>query len=106
MSRQQAIIPLLQNLESTLRTLDMWSDVAPTPEALASTQPFAIDTLAFEQWLQYIFIPKINLMLENNLPLPDKIALAPMAEQVYLSETKDCSALIEILAVIDQTLTS
>ncbi|WP_258876037.1 YqcC family protein, partial [Pseudomonas aeruginosa] len=30
------------------------------PEALASPEPFCVDTLALEQWLQWIFLPRMK----------------------------------------------
>ena len=105
MSQQQAISDLLEQLIDELKQSNLWSEVAPKPEALLSTQPFAIDTLTFEQWLQFIFLPKMTLLIENGQPLPDKIALTPMAEQVYQSTGKDFSSLLGVLQNIDSSLT-
>jgi len=48
----------LIDLEAELRQLNLWAADPPTPEALASEQPFAVDTLALEQWLQFIFFTR------------------------------------------------
>ena len=49
----------LIDLEAGLRQLDLWSDEPPTAEALESEQPFAMDSLEFEEWLQFIFLRRI-----------------------------------------------
>ncbi|QJR82877.1 YqcC family protein [Alteromonas pelagimontana] len=76
--------PILQSqlkaLEQLLTSRDLWSDAAPTAQALASNQPFSCDTLRFEQWLQFIFIPRFKQLLTNGEALPNAMALAPMAE--------------------------
>jgi uncharacterized protein YqcC (DUF446 family) len=33
-----------------------WDEVPPSIEALSSVEPFSVDTLDFEQWLQWIFL--------------------------------------------------
>ena len=83
MSKYQQALSLLVSLEHTLKQLDLWGETAPTNEQLSSTQPFAIDTLVFEQWLQFIFIPKMTILINNNVPLPSAMALLPMAQECY-----------------------
>ncbi|MEC8429313.1 MAG: YqcC family protein, partial [Pseudomonadota bacterium] len=42
----------LIDLQCELKNLNLWETQRPADEALASTQPFCIDTLSFPQWLQ------------------------------------------------------
>ncbi|GGB62226.1 hypothetical protein GCM10011607_23740 [Shewanella inventionis] len=70
-------------LEQTLKQCSLWSDDAPSKEAMASSAPFACDTMAFEQWLQFIFIPKMTELIQLQQPLPSSMAIAPMAEHVW-----------------------
>ncbi|MGX9461006.1 YqcC family protein [Shewanella sp. A14] len=73
----------LIKLEQLLKDSQLWSEQPPTTLALASSAPFACDTMAFEQWLQFIFIPKMTEIIVQEHPLPTNMALAPMAEQVW-----------------------
>ncbi|MFA0707770.1 YqcC family protein, partial [Vibrio sp. 10N.222.48.A3] len=43
--------PLLQQLEQQMRQCSLWSELPPSNEALASVEPFAIDSLQPEEWL-------------------------------------------------------
>ncbi|NBF06105.1 pseudouridine synthase [Pseudomonas sp. Fl5BN2] len=70
-------------IERELRLQGLWGDVAPSAESLASTQPFAVDTLEFEQWLQWIFLPRMKMILEQDLPLPNASGIQEMAEMVF-----------------------
>ncbi|KHK62021.1 MULTISPECIES: YqcC family protein [Pseudomonas] len=70
-------------IERELRVQGWWSDVPPSAEALASVEPFAVDTLDFEQWLQWIFLPRMKAILEQNLPLPNASGIQDMAEMVF-----------------------
>jgi uncharacterized protein YqcC (DUF446 family) len=94
---------LLDELSRAMRQSQLWSEQGPSLDALASSIPFACDTMAFEQWLQFIFIPKMHLLIEQQQPLPGNIAVLPMAEEVYKSATGLDEVLIA-LARIDRLL--
>lgn len=91
---------LLNQLEAELKRLSLWQAKAPSKHALASTQPFCIDTLTLPQWLQFIFIPKMAALLEQLQPLPSNIGIAPLAEQTYQDDAAK-RQLIELLRAID-----
>ncbi len=74
---------LLLKLEELMKNQHIWSSEPPSEQALASTAPFACDTLPFEQWLQFIFIPKMYQLLAARQPMPTAMAIAPMAEHVW-----------------------
>ncbi|MEB3733798.1 YqcC family protein [Halopseudomonas pachastrellae] len=50
-----ALAAALQELEGELRQWGLWSLEPPSAAQLASEAPFCADTLAFEQWLQWVF---------------------------------------------------
>ena len=80
-TKQQAK-QLLEKLEQTMREADLWSQQTPSLEALASQAPFACDSMPLEQWLQFIFIPRMYSMIANSEPLPVGYSISPMLEQV------------------------
>lgn len=52
-------------IERELRVLGWWSESPPSAQALASREPFCVDTLEFQQWLQWIFLPRMKVILEQ-----------------------------------------
>ena len=96
---------LLVQLTSELKSLKLWQAHKPSAVELASTAPFCCDTLTFEQWLQFIFIPKIIQMIKLELALPTKIALTPMAQESFKHLSVKAKPLFDIIQKIDQTLT-
>lgn len=95
----------IQNIENTLLQIQtylqqsgLWSDCPPTSQQLTSQAPFAIDTLAFEQWLQFIFLPQLRQYLTEHGSLPPAMDVAPMAQQVYEGEH---TPLVHQLLVLD-----
>lgn len=96
---------LLKALETEMRSQGRWESLAPAASALQSTQPFAVDTLSFDQWLQWILVPRMNELLAMQMPLPANCAIAPMAEEVYDKEDPGGARIILIVADIDLLLT-
>ncbi|WP_068545087.1 YqcC family protein [Thalassotalea crassostreae] len=103
---QSKVLQLLKHLEQELTMQNLWQTQPPSGEALASTQPFCIDTLSFEQWLQFIFIVKIKLMIEQGMTLPSQISLTPMAEEAFKHLGEKANNLIKVIADIDATLSN
>lgn len=94
----------LLNLTHQLKKLDLWQCDKPSQAALASQQPFCLDTLRFEQWLQFIFIERMQIMIGANHPLPENIALCPMAEEAFKALGSDAADMINVIADIDELL--
>lgn len=80
-SRLHRAADLMLAIERAMRVGGFWHDQAPTPAAMASRTPFCADTLAFTEWLQFLFIPQMHTLIEQNQPLPQQSAIAVMAEQ-------------------------
>lgn len=95
----------LIDLEAGLRQLDLWSDEPPTAEALESEQPFAMDSLEFEEWLQFIFLPTIYQVLDSGSALPERCAIAPMAEETIGKKPLMTETLIITLRDLDRLIT-
>ena len=100
---QQTLV-LLDQLTKELKQLRLWQEADVPASVLKSQQPFCCDTLTFEQWLQFVFIPKLTDMAQNHLPLPDNICVCPMAEETFKVKGKQLALLINIIADIDELL--
>lgn len=98
-SRLPAITQQLLLIERELRLLGLWSVDSPAPEALASVEPFCVDTLRFEQWLQWIFLPRMKVIVEADQPLPAASGICAMAEVVY--RESQVATLLEALRGFD-----
>ncbi|MFH6600855.1 hypothetical protein FIV02_18975 [Pseudomonas sp. THAF187a] len=92
-------------IERELRVLGWWQEQAPSAEALASQEPFCVDTLTFEQWLQWIFLPRMKQLLEAGAALPSVSGIQPMAEMVYREQSGVARRLLELLGEFDRLLT-
>lgn len=93
----------LLQLEVELRRLDLWQAEPPPAEALASREPFCVDTLSLPQWLQFVFLPRMSELVERGQPLPRQCGIAPIAEE-YFKDTGAAAPLVKLLGDIDARL--
>ncbi|WP_087462508.1 YqcC family protein [Oleiphilus messinensis] len=68
---------------AALRGAQIWTDVAPAPEALQSQLPFCVDKLSFPELIQFVFLPRLTSIVEQGLPLPGKSNIASYAEEYF-----------------------
>lgn len=93
----------LTALQAVMNELDLWQIEAPSEEAFASQEPFAIDTMTPTEWLQWIFIPRMHALCESQLPLPSQIAISPYIEEA-LKEHEHLADLLRPIIEIEQLL--
>lgn len=93
----------LTQIAQALQAAELWSEHAPSAAAMASTAPFACDLMPLEQWLQFIFIPRMQALIDAGQPLPSQIAIAPMAQHVW-QNMGQLQLLIGVLNELDMLL--
>lgn len=91
-------------IEQELHVLGWWSLQSPTQADLASQEPFCVDTLSFEQWLQWVFLPRMKSIIELDQPLPAASGIQPMAEMVYADRPARVSELLQLLGAFDRLI--
>ncbi len=102
--RVLAIADQLLLIERELRQLGWWSAHSPSSQALASCEPFCVDTLDFSQWLQWIFLPRMKELLESGEDLPSVSGIRAMAEVVYRERPLEVRELLVILGRFDHLI--
>lgn len=102
----QQTATLMANLQTELTRLNYWQTDPLPASAFASTAPFCCDTMTLQQWLQFVFMPKMLQLIIEQQPLPRKIAIAPFAEIAFANESSAVQPLIQLLKEIDTLLSS
>ena len=78
---------LLVALETIMRRDGLWHHKPPSLEAMNSSMPFAVDTLEFTDWLQFMFYsPYANPNRPENA-LPATCSIKPAAEVALMGRT-------------------
>ncbi|CFQ56276.1 Domain of uncharacterised function%2C DUF446 [Yersinia similis] len=105
MNTENRVRQSLQDIEFAMREADLWQVAPPEAEAFESNEPFSIDTMAAEQWLQWVFIPRMYALLELNSPFPTRFAITPYFEEALSGNGRpDYSALLAQLRCLDDLL--
>ncbi|MFT7052985.1 MAG: hypothetical protein ACJAU1_000536 [Psychromonas sp.] len=99
--KHRLILPLLTALEDELRNKGLWQEITPDQQALNSREPFAIDSLSFVQWLQFIFLDKMLQLVRLSQPLPSTMLVLPMAQEYFKSVPGNSAEITHIIGRID-----
>ena len=97
---------VLQSLPQVMGIAGHWSAIGISDEALNSQQPFCLDTMNFSQWLQFVFIPRMQALIDAQQVLPSFVkgqGIEPMASQFYSNEAADQS-IIQLIRQLDDLL--
>ena len=102
-ARYQALSDAINNLIDQMQHDQLWSKQQPDASALKSTQPFCLDTLTFEQWLQFVMVPTFLGMIQKQQALPKQCDIEPMAQQIWQQRYLAVQACIK---AIDETIST
>jgi uncharacterized protein YqcC (DUF446 family) len=60
----------IAEIENEMKRIGYWQGDPLRPEQYEFRSAFAMDTMAFSQWLQFIFIPRVKNMIETGEKFP------------------------------------
>ena len=97
------VIEKLRLIEAEMKNLDLWRNTPPPVEAFASHLPFAVDTMEAHEWLQWVLLPKLYKIIEQDIALPNVFAITPYFEEIYKIERDGrYRQLLEYLHALDK----
>ncbi|WP_037035147.1 YqcC family protein [Rahnella sp. WP5] len=80
MNIENQVRQILEDIEQVMRDEKLWHATPPEAEAFESKEPFSVDTLSAEQWLQWVLVPRMYALLEAQTPMPTRFAITPYFE--------------------------
>jgi uncharacterized protein YqcC (DUF446 family) len=98
------VADLLLAIEAHLRFLELWEWEMPSDEALQSEEPFSVDTLRFTQWLQFILIPRLKMMIEAHASLPATSDISAYAQEALNGVDFPINELLKLIKYLDDAL--
>lgn len=93
----------LTAIQQAMTQHQLWESIPPSADDLANDQPFGVGTLTPTQWLQWVFIPRMNALIDAEAPLPTNFAITPYLEEA-LKESDYLSALHAPILALEQLL--
>ncbi|MBW7981400.1 YqcC family protein [Enterobacillus tribolii] len=106
MSTHIQIRQLLREIADRMQALGLWQDAPPQAEAFSSVEPFCIDTMSAEQWLQWVFLPKMHDLLDSQAALPQGFAIYPYFELAFAQRHEELQPLMVTLLALDNLFAS
>ncbi len=91
----------LDRIALEMQQAGLWTDQRPSAEALESPHPFCFDTLAFEEWLQWKFLPQMRDLLQQFGTPPENCSMSPLAEHQFAELEADTERLVAEIAEFD-----
>ena len=105
LSGPHRIADVLLEVDAVLRTHDKWGESQPNVSVFTSKQPFCImDTLSFEQWLQWVFLRRMKHTLEHSKPLPAKSGIYVYAEECLRKNDPSTTNLLTLIKRFDDLI--
>jgi len=90
----------LSEIEAEMKRIGYWS-LEPLPEeAYEFQQAFAMDTMAFSHWLQFILVPRVRLIIEQKGSFPSESMVAVQAVREFDGDST-ASGLVALLSEFD-----
>jgi uncharacterized protein YqcC (DUF446 family) len=99
------VADVILHIEAEMRRIGIWETEPPPRDALSSTFPFCYDKLAFNQWLQWVCLPKTKLLIEQNRDLPETSDIYPLAEECFAIMDVETKRLLKLIMEFDELLT-
>ncbi|AUH02610.1 YqcC family protein [Pectobacteriaceae bacterium CE70] len=90
--------------ERVLKESPFWQSSPPDSTAFNSAEPFCIDTMRPEQWLQWVLLPRMHRLLDSNAPLPSRFSLLPYFEEALDDTLEGVKPLLFELGRLDVLL--
>ncbi|WMN59769.1 YqcC family protein [Pseudoalteromonas xiamenensis] len=103
-NRYELIADLLVALQLAMHEENLWQSAPLSHSAYNSSAPFCCDTMTFGQWLQFVFIPKMNELIKSEQALPTQLSLLPMLEVSYPNSQK-LSSVYSVITRLDTLFT-
>lgn len=95
----------IDGIEAELRRLGWWSEEPPPPAAFESDQAFFRDTMAFSQWLQFVFIPRVREIVASRGEFPTRSMVGAQAVR-ELDGVWEADDLVSLLSSFDRAVES
>jgi uncharacterized protein YqcC (DUF446 family) len=96
---QKTVAAQLDRIEAEMKASGLWQDEPLKPEQLQFSEAFAMDTMVFEQWLQFVFVPRVREAVAEN-SFPDSSSVGAQAVREF-DTVPQANELVVLLSEFD-----
>lgn len=93
----------IAQIEAEMKRIGVWQDQPPAPEQMRFERAFGADKLAFEQWLQFVLVPRVKAIVDGGgqFPTGSEVATQAFREWKMWGDRTNVDALLELLREFD-----
>jgi uncharacterized protein YqcC (DUF446 family) len=93
----------LDAIESEMKRIGMWQADPLAPGKFDDMGPFGANTMSFEQWLQFVFVPNVRAIVAERGEFPSQSQVSQKAyrEWKMWGDMPDVDTLLELLRKFD-----
>ncbi len=90
----------IQAIEAELKRIGFWQNEPLKPKQYNFERAFAMDTMAYSQWLQFIFLPRVKEIIATQGTFPSQSVVGTQAVREF-DGVDEASELLRLLAEFD-----
>ena len=91
----------ITEIEAEMKAIGYWS-ADPLPEkAYNFRKAFAMDTMAFAEWLQFVFVPRVKAIVDQRGELPAQSQVGTQAVREFDGDSR-AGRLVTLLCEFDR----
>lgn len=98
----ETVAAKISEIEAEMKRVGLWQEKPLDPEQYNFTRAFAMDTMSFDQWLQFIFIPRVKQIIETRGEFPPSSMVAAQAVREFDGSTFETDRLQSLLSEFDR----
>ncbi len=100
MNKTIAAASLLDKIESELKAIGYWQSSPLPQEKFDNMGAFGMNTMAFSQWLQFVFLPQARKAVSGEREFPSHSHVAAQAVREFDGDT-NAADLVSLLCEFD-----
>ncbi len=100
MDKYAQVALMIDRIEAEMRAIGLWQHEALEPSRYEFSRAFAMDTMSFSQWLQFVFIARVRETINSHGAFPAQSMVAAQAVREY-DGLHEASKLLTLLSAFD-----
>ncbi len=81
---------------------NLWRMEPPGEDAFDSQQPFCVDTMTLPQWLRFVFVARLDALVQAGGALPEKCEVAPVVDTFLAQQGVKATDRLLVLKAVEE----
>lgn len=90
----------IDEIEQEMKRVGLWQEAPLAPEQYEFTRAFGMDTMSYDQWLQFVFLPRVREIISTRSKFPTSSSVGAQAVREF-DTYPNAERLISLLSEFD-----